>query len=244
MFNFLKKKTEFTQIKSILTDHMKQFEGKKSSIPEDIFDVTKFSIQEFISIFESMDTLIKNNDFEGCIKLSRSILETSINLQYIYKENMEKRAENFKLTQVKGMTKKFEALDEYTPEAKEMYDLFKEKLKGYKEPKIREKFTAVNSEAQYLTSYQRLSEFIHPTYRAERINFNEKRPFVENLKRIVRADTCVITLMALEVVCLKYDLDGGIILIDEPGYKGTLFFATNPKKAEEYMKSHEINKDI
>lgn len=244
MFNFLKRKTEFTPIKSILIDHMRQLEEKKSSIPEDVFDATKFSIEEFVGIFESMDTLLNKNDFEGCMKLSRSILENSINLQYIYKENTEKRAENFKLTQVKGMTKKFEALDEYTPEAKEMYDLFKEKLKDYKEPKIREKFTSVNSETQYLTSYQRLSEFIHPTYRPERINFNETRPFVENLKRIVRTDTCVITLMALEAVCLKYDLDGGIMVIDEPGYKGTLFFATNPKKAEEEMRKHSISPKV
>ncbi len=235
MFNIFNKKTNFDAIRSILKDHLNQLQEKKSSIPEDVFDVTKFSIEEFIGIFESMDTLIEKNDFEGCLKLSRSILENSINLQYIYKEDIEKRAGNFKLIQVKGMTKKFEALDEYTPEAKEMYDWLKEKLKDYKETKIREKFKAVNSETQYLGSYQRLSEFIHPTYRPGKINFTEKRPFVENLKRIVSADTCLITLMSLESVCTKYDLDGGIMVIEDSGYKGTVVFATNPKKAEKNM---------
>jgi hypothetical protein len=242
MFKFFKKKTVFEPMKSILQDHLNQIHEKRKSIPEDVFDVTKFSIEEFIGIFESMDTLIMKNNFEGCIKLSRSILENSINLQYIYKEDTEKRATNFKLTQVKGMAKKFEALDEYTPEAKEMYEFFKEQLKGYKETKIREKFTAVNSESQYLTSYQRLSEFIHPTYRSSKIDFTEKRPFVENLKRIVRADTCVITLMSLKEVCTKYDLDGGIMMIDEPGYIGHVFFATNPKKAKEEMKNHLLGR--
>lgn len=232
MFNLFTKKTNFGAIKSILIDHLRQLKDKKSSISEDVFDVTKFSVEEFISIFESMDILIEKNDFEGCIKLSRSILENSINLQYIYKEDIEKRSKNFKLTQVKGMTKKFEALDEYTSEAKEMYDLFKEQLKDYKETRIREKFEAVNSEALYLESYQRLSEFIHPTYRSGKINFAEKRPFVENLKRIVRADTCLITLMSLEAVCVKYDLDGGVMVIDDLGYKGPVVFATNPKKME------------
>lgn len=242
MFNLFKKKTVFGPMKSILQDHLNQIHEKRKSIPEDVFDVTKFSMEEFIGIFESMDTLVMKDDFEGCIKLSRSILENSINLQYIYKEDTEKRATNFKLTQVKGMAKKFEALDEYTPEAKEMYEFFKEQLKDYKETKIREKFTAVNSGSQYLTSYQRLSEFIHPTYRPSKIDFKEKRPFVENLKRIVRADTCVITLMSLKEVCTKYDLDGGIMMIDEPGYIGQVFFATNPKKAEEDMKNHPLGR--
>ncbi|MFA6446123.1 MAG: DUF5677 domain-containing protein [Candidatus Paceibacterota bacterium] len=241
MFNPINKK-KFAEIKSILIDHLNQLEGNKSLIPVDIFDVTKFSIDEFVSIFESMETLMRMKDFEGCLKLSRSILENSINLQYIYKEDTEKRAENFKLTQVKGMTKKFEVLDEFTPEAKEMYDLFKEKLKDYKEIKIREKFKVINSEIQYLKSYQRLSEFTHPTYRSKKIDFTERRPFVENLKRIVRSDTCLITLMALEVVCIKYDLDGGIMMIDEPGYIGQVFFATNPKKAEEDMKNHLLGR--
>lgn len=242
MFRFFKKKTIFGPMKLILQDHLEQIKEKQESIPKDVFDVTKFSIEEFIGIFESMDTLIMKEDFEGCIKLSRSILENSVNLKYIYKEDTEQRARNFKLTQVKGMAKKFEALDEYTPEAKETYDFFKEELKGYKETKIREKFEAVNSESQYLTSYQRLSEFIHPTYRPGRIDFTEKRPFIENLKRIVRADTCVITLMSLKAVCIKYDLDGGIMMIDEPGYIGHVFFATNPKKAEEDMKNHPLGR--
>lgn len=236
MLNLFKKKSVFAPIKSILRDHLRQLQDKKCLIPEDVFDVTKFSIEEFISIFDSMDILIKKNDFEGCIKLSRSILENSINLQYVYKEDIENRAKNFKLTQVKGMVKKFEALDEYTQEAKEMYDLFKEKLKDYKEIKIREKFKNVNSEEQYLTSYQRLSEFIHPTYRPEKINFKEERPFVDNLKRIVRADTYIITLMSLEAVCVKYNLDGGVMIIDDLGYKGNVVFATNPKKMEKVIK--------
>ena len=242
MFNFFMKKTMFGPIRLMLEDHLEQIQEKRESIHEDVFDVTKFSIEEFIGIFKSMDILIMKNDFEGCLKLSRSILENSVNLQYIYKEDTENRAKNFKLTQVKGMTKKFEALDEYTPEAKEMYDFLKEELKGYKETKIREKFIAINSVGQYLTSYQRLSEFIHPTYRSVKIDFLEKRPFIENLKRIVRADTCVIVLMSLKAVCTKYDLDGGFMVIDEPGYIGHVFFATNPKKAEEDMKNHPIGR--
>ncbi len=241
MFNFFKKKRNFVAMKLVITDHLRQLEEKRDSIPEDVFDITRFSFEELLSTFESMDTLIKKTDYEGCIKLSRSILENSVNLRYIYKEDTEKRAKNFKLKSVKELSRKFDSLEEITPEAKEMNDYFQELLKDYTpEKNIREKFKAVNSDATYVRSYRRLSEFIHPAYRPQKIDFSENRPYVLEMKRTVRSDTCIVTLMALMVVCLKYDLEGGIVMVDEPGYIGKVFFATNPKKAEEDMKDFKF----
>jgi hypothetical protein len=239
MFNFFKKKRNFVAMKLVITDHLKQLEEKRASIPEDVFDITRFSFEELLSTFESMDTLIKKRDYEGCIKLSRSILENSVNLRYIYKEDTEKRAKNFKLKSVKILSKKFESLDDPAPEAKEMNDYFQELLKDYTpEKNMRDKFKEINSEATYIRSYKRLSEFIHPVYRHKKIDFNQNRPYALEMKRTVRSDTCLVTLTALAVVCVRYNLDGGIVMIDEPGYIGKVFFATNPKKAEEDMKSH------
>jgi hypothetical protein len=223
----------FGPMRQMLADHLEQIGEKRKSIPEDVFDVTVFSIEEILSVFESMDILMQKGDYAGCIRLSRSILENSINLQYIYKEDVEKRAKNFKLAALNGLAKKFESLDDYTPEAKEMYGFFQEKLKEYEpEKRIRDKFKAVNSAAMYVRSYKRLSEHVHPTYRSHRLDYSENRPYIEELKRTVRADTCLITLIALERVCTKYDLDGGVMMIDDLGYKGTVLFATNPKKME------------
>lgn len=241
MFNFFKKKTMFGPMKQMLAAHLEQIAEKRDSISEDIFDVTIFTIEEILGVFESMDTLMQKRDYAGCIKLSRSILENSINLQYIYKEDIEKRAKNFKLASLGGMAKKFESLDEYTLEAKEMYEFFQEKLKEYTpEKSMRDKFKAVNSDATYVRSYRRLSEHVHPTYRSHKLDYSENRPYIEELRRTVRADTCLITLIALERVCSRYDLDGGIMMIDDLGYKGTVFFATNPKKAEEDMKNYPL----
>lgn len=240
-FNFFRKKRNFVAMRKVIADHLLQLEEKRDVIPEDIFDVTRFSLEEMLSTFVSMDALIKKDDFEGCIKLSRSILENSVNLRYIYKEDTEERAKNFKLTSVKVLTEKFEALKEYTPEAKEMNEFFQGLLKDYiPEKNMREKFKAINSEATYIRSYKRLSEFIHPVYRPKKINFSENRPYVMEMKRTVRSDTCIVTLAALEVICRKYDLDGGIVMIDEPEYAGTIFFATNPRKAEAEMKDVKL----
>lgn len=231
----------FGPMKQMLAAHLDQITEKRDSIPEDVFDVTVFTLEEILGVFESMDTLMQKRDYAGCIKLSRSILENSINLQYIYKQDTEKRAKNFKLASLKGMVRKFESLDEYTPEAREMYEFFQEQLREYeKEKHIREKFMEVNSDATYVRSYRRLSEHVHPTYRSHKLDYSENRPYIEELRRTVRADTCLIALIALERVCSRYDLDGGLMMIDDLGYKGTIFFATNPKKAEEDMKNHPL----
>mgnify|MGYP003393233789 FL=1 len=216
-----------------LADHIQQFQEKRKSVPADVFDVTMFSLEEIFSVFESMDILIQKNDYSGCIKLARSVLENSINIQYIYKDDSESRAKNFKLKSLEGMVKKFKTLNTNTPEVIEMHDFFQEKLKEYSpEKKIREKFRELNMDATYSRSYVRLSDHVHPTYRSHRLDYAESGPYVEELKRTVRADTCLITLMALEKICTKYDLDGGVMVIDDLGYKGTVLFATNPKKIE------------
>lgn len=73
------------------------------------------------------------------------------------------------------------------------------------------------------------------------MDFSENhRPYVLEMKKTVRSDTALVALMALEAVCARYDLEGGIMSIDEPGYKGTVFFATNRKRAEEEMKNFKF----
>lgn len=220
----------------MLVVHLDQVAERRKVISEDVFDVTMFFLEELLSIFESMDILMRRNDYPGSIKLARSILETSISLQYIYKEDTEKRARNFKLASLEKLSKRLRLLNEDTPETKQMIEFFEQQLKEYSpERNAYDKFKDVGSEDLYLRSYKRLSEHVHPTYRPQRLDYTESRPYIEELKRTVRADTLIITLMALEKVCLKYDLDGGMMTIDDLGYKGTVSFATNPRRAEEYM---------
>ncbi len=219
-------------MKLFLEEHLKQIEEKRENIDPDIFDITKFTIEEFISLFNSMDILLENDDFEGSLKLSRSILENSINLRYIYEKDSQKRARNFKLTAVNGLVKKFKTLDKPDAELRGFNTILEKTLEDYKQIQTRQKFKEVNSEDEYLKSYQRLSEFIHPTYRSKKIDFRKEGPYINSLKGIVRSDTCIVTLMVLKAICIKYDMDGGVMMLEEPKYKGTVFFATNPKKAE------------
>lgn len=240
MFNFKRKKKNFVAMEDILQEHLKQLNEKKESMPQDVFDITRFSIEEFISCFKSMQTLIKSKDYEGCLKISRPILETSANIRYIFKGDAENRAKNFKIKSVKNLSDRMSSLsdEEYTVEIRELNDYFQEILKDYvPEKNIREKFKEAQMEETYLRSYKRLSEFVHPVYKTEKIDFEVERPYTTELKRTVEVDTCLITLEALKDICVKYDLDGTISMIDNPGYKALILFATNPKKAKERQKT-------
>lgn len=241
MFNLFKKnqRTEdLKQIKIFLRKHKEQLIKNKDKVPQDIFDVTNFFFDEVLDIYESMDILIRKDHFRGCLPMARLLLENSINLQYVYKQDTEQRAKNYKLASANSFLKRLSTLKETNSELNEMKAVFENELKDYAPDKktLRDKAEEVNMQSMYKDSYKRLSEYIHSEYRANR-DLNRVGPYTEYLKRMVFSDTLLVTLEALKSVCERYDLDGGVMIIDDPGYKGVIFFATNPKKQEEYMKS-------
>lgn len=237
MFNLFKKNNkedDIEEIKKFLTMHLSQLIKAKDKIPEDVFDVTKFFIEENLDIYESMNILMSKNHFRGCIPLSRSILENSINLQYIYKEDTEQRAKNFKLASMDSFLKRYNDFEDNSPQYKEMKNVFENQLKYYVKDRknIKEKFEEVNSHLFYKEAYKRLSGYVHSEYKINR-DFTENRPYNNYLKRLVFTDTLLVTLEALKVVCEKFDLDGNFMVIDDLDYNRTIFFSTNPKKMEE-----------
>lgn len=136
MFN-LRKKTTFDQIQLIIKDHKKQLEKKGNQIPKDVLDVTTFLLNEIYDVFHSMSILMRKKDFVGCSRLARTIFENSINIQYIYKKDTEKRAEDFKKISLENMVKKIESLDknETFPGKRDIHDLLKENLNNFKNDK-------------------------------------------------------------------------------------------------------------
>lgn len=239
MFNFLKNKNsrheDMKQVKSFIRGHRKEFIENKQKISQDIFDVTIFFFDEILDIYESMDILIQKGHFKGCLPMARLLLENSINLQYIYKQDSEKRAKDFKLASAQALSKRFATLDENTEEFRGVKYILEDQLRGFVKDKktLKEKADEVNFESLYKDSYKRLSGYVHSAYRVN-WDFDEERPYNLFLKRLVFSDTALVTLEALKSICEKYDLDGGVMfVIDEPGYKGDIAFATNPKKMEE-----------
>jgi hypothetical protein len=240
MFDFFKKPSkqkDFKEVRQFLVAHFKQFHEAKKSIPQDVLDATLFLLTESIQLFDSIDILSRKNHFRGCLPIARTIMEISINLQYIYRKDVEKRAKLFKLDSMYEMKRKGDSIEDeskHNPVYQEYMKKLDEELKDHKKEKktIYEKAAEVNMESFYVSTYRRLSEYVHSGYRPAR-DFDEEGPYNDFLKRVVFTDTIMFMLMGLKSVCEKYDLDGGFMVIDDPGYKGIVFFSTNPKKEEE-----------
>jgi hypothetical protein len=176
-----------------------------------------FFLHDMVQLYESIGVLSDKNQFRGCLPLARSLLECSINFQYIYKEDTEQRAKNFKRKSYEELRKRGKTI---TSDLKE-YTAFMERLE---------------TELQDYVPNKRLSEFVHVGYKPFR-DFDEEGPYNDYLKRLVFSDTVLFILKSLESVCTRYDLGGGFMVIEDPGYIGTIFFSTNPKKEEERMKA-------
>lgn len=242
LFNKPSRKKDFKEVREFLIAHFKMLHDAKNKIPQDVFDVSSFFITEAIQLFDSIDILTRKNHFRGCLPIARTIMEISINFQYIYKENVEQRAKAFKLDSMLEMKRKGDAVKEESkdnPVYQEYMDKLEGELKGYQKEKktVYEKAREINMESSYISTYKRLSEYVHSGYQPIR-DFDEEGLYNEFLKRVVFSDTVMFILMALKSMCEKYDLDGGFMIIDEPGYVGTIFFSTNPKKEEERTKAY------
>jgi len=234
MLNFFKKNPhtqDLEHIKIFLRSHLDQLTEAKDKISQNILDVTKFFIEENLDYYESMDILMRKNHFRGCIPMARSIFENSINLQYIYKENTEQRARNFKLASMDSFLKRWTDFKEYPHEVEEMKKYFESELKNYVPDRktIKEKAEEVGVHSMYRDIYKRLSEYVHSGYKSKR-DFDDGGPYSTYMKRIVFSDALLVVLESLRKICERYDFDGGVMIIDDP--KGVVFFATNPKKQE------------
>ncbi len=244
MFNLFKKNTQhenLKQVKDFILEHSEEFSINKEKISQDVFDVTMFFFKEVLDLYESMDILIQKDHFRGFLPISRSLLENSINIQYIYDKDTENRAKNFKLASIDKFLKRHKGQKYDEPECKEMESKFKEMLKDYvpgPRMTIEDKFKQVNSHSLYKDEYKRLCEYVHSDYKGPR-DLNDNGPYPAYLRRLVFSDTLLVVLEALKSICERFDLEGGVMVIDDPGYKGKLFYSTNPKKSEEVMRNKE-----
>ena len=243
MFNFLKRNSRSDDMKiakDFFAIHFNQILENKERISQDVFDVTMFFIEEAIILYDSMDLLMQENHFQGCLPIAKSLLENSINIQYIYNDDIEVRAKNFKLASASNFLKRFSKVDDNSIEHKEVKKQFENILKDYspENKTIKQKSDEINIGSVYQDVYKRLSEYVHPSYKLNR-DFDQIRPYIIYLKRVVFSDILLINAEALRRICEKYDLDGAVIKIDDPGYKGIVFHSTNPKKQEEREKNNK-----
>lgn len=253
MFGLFSKNNEqikdLEQIKKFLRSHIDEFKSKEKEIPADVFEASVFLLEEILDMYESISTLYRRDHFRSCIILARTILENSINLRYIYQSDTEKRAKNFKLFSLREYLNRADKVENTPKEAKEFLDFLRQETlhyqpsgtnQGYWDGKsIRDKALSLKSETVY-DMYRHLSNYLHSKYRGNR-NLSVERPYNDFLRKLVFKDILVHTLQALTDMCLKYDLEGGIMIMhDYPQQGHVLLFATNPKRREAEMKDVKL----
>jgi hypothetical protein len=230
---------DLKQIRIFLSNHLKEWEKRKKDIPHDVFQTTRFILNGLIDAYESISVLYKQEHYESCIILARTILENSVNLKYIYKKDLERKARNFAIFPMKSWvekSKKFDGIEMLGKE--ELINAMKKELETYLPSgtrsnywdgkSIKELFEEVNLTKLYTEGYSRLSGFTHSNFKGP-VDMHEDRPYFDFIRRFIFVDILVVTLEALKLMNEKYNLLEGLMLIEDYPHDGavTLFSVNN-----------------
>lgn len=218
--------------------NLDELQGKAS--PE-LLAVTGFLIAETIDLYDAVIILRKKGRFLPCLMLARSMVENSINLQYIYQKNTEQRARNFHAFPLKDYLKRAEGVEPRNDEDRKMLNRMREEIKSHKPEgersyhwdgkSIGQIFRELELERMHSAIYSRLSGFTHAQFGSR--NFQEDRPYTNFLKTLLTKEVFLSVLESLRSVSEHFDLAPDVLLID--GFPGTgpdIFFTTNRKRTK------------
>ncbi|MBU1293123.1 hypothetical protein KJ819_03620 [Patescibacteria group bacterium] len=216
---------------------------ERKTTPE-LFAVTRFLVEENIDIYESIITLRKKGRFLPCLTLARSLLENSINLQYIYQKDTEQRARNFYHYPLREYVMRTESLPNISELQAKLLRKMQEELKSHKPAgkrrhhwdgkSISEIFSELDLKDTHAPLYSRLSGFTHAQFGNR--DFLQDRPYINFLKTVATKEVFVSVLESLRVVTEHFDLEPDVVRIEDfPKEGSTLLFSTHPKKSEKEM---------
>ena len=223
-----------------LQRHLAELRKKKADVQEDIFDVTAFILEENIDLYQSIITLYKQNHFRSCLILIRNILENFVTLQYIYANDSEKRAKNFRLFSGIKYLKRADKVKDMPPEVrKEFFEMLRTMERDYQPSgsrkgqwdgkSMREMCEELKLTFIYEDWYSRLSGYTHSQYRGNR-DLDHVGPYNNFLRDLVWKHVSVVGLQTLYKINSKYNLTEDIVILEDYPQKGaTFFFAVNER---------------
>lgn len=231
---------DLREARKFLTQYLEDFLKVREKSDPELFEATRFLLQENIDMYGAIIELHKKDHFLSCLIIGRSILENSINLQYIYRAESEQRAKNFTLYGLMQYKRRMEELKITSEGQVELMKSIDKKLKGYKpsgESKyhwdgksISKLFTELNLKSLYPSLYGRLSGFTHGSFGNR--NFNQSRPYIQLLRGLFTRELFLVVLESLRVVSERFDMEPAVVCIDDFPAGATTLFSTNPKKME------------
>jgi len=242
---FLKKREilhDFKKITKCQEAHLKELLKRKSNIQSDVFDATRFILEEGIDFYKSLIVLFNKGHIQSCLLMARPIVENAIDLQYIFQKDTEKRAKNYILHPVVSSIDKLKESEDLPGKDKviEWLEQLKSELNksggqntywdGKNFKKICEE---LNQGAIYELWYTRLSKYIHSQYKGER-GLERKGPYTDFIKRFISQDIMILTLGSLKAINEKYNLlEGRVVIKNYPHENAVLIFSISSKETDE-----------
>jgi hypothetical protein len=239
---------DLEDICNFLKHYLQDFEAIREKVSPSLFRVTYFLMQENLDIYESIIALRRKGRFLSCLILGRSLLENSVNLQYIYQRDTEQRAHNFDLYPMKEYIERSSAIEDMPKEGVEAISRMREELKEYRPAgdfrnhwdgkNIWLVFSELDLKSTYTSLYKRLSNFSHSAFGNR--NFQQDRPYINFLKGLLTKEIFIMVLESVRAVSERFDMDEAVARIEDCPPGVTLFFSTNPKRSE--AKQSEVHK--
>lgn len=222
------------RIKEAVDFQLSELIRRKKEFDENLFQVTAFMLENISDAIASIITLHKNH-FKSSLIIARNILEDSINLQYIYKSDSERKALNHMVFSQKELLKRINEYNYEVPEDlqkrilknQEKVDLYKPtgtKKNYWDGLSMKEIIESLGYKRMYSDWYVRLSGYIHSQYK-NKIDINSDGPYATFLRELLFRDLMINILQSLKSINEKLDLiEGAFIFDDYPKKDSTLFF--------------------
>lgn len=231
---------DIKQIRFVVLSHLRELIKRRKEVDDNLFEITAFLLDE---IGDSLASIIKlrEDHLKSSIMIARFILEDSVNLQYIYKADSEKRALNYRSFSAKGLLKRMEQSREEDERIKGEIPRVKERVDMYSPTgnnsshwdgrSVKEIMSDLGLDDIYSNWYMRMSSYTHPQYHGHKITADVDSPYINFLKDMVFKDLALPILESLKVINEKLDLlEGGVIFKNYPKKNSTLVFSINNKR--------------
>ncbi len=234
---------DFKEIVRMQKGHLDELVSRRADIEPDVFNVMKFILEESIGHYNSIIVLFKKDQFQACLLIGRSIIESSINLQYILRSETERKAKNFILHSTTSFIKGLRSIKEEMPGKVEMLNYLEELEEQLQKSGSKDfhwdgkSFKQICDELGlsdiYEAWYSRLSKYVHSQYKGTR-DFEQERPYNDFLKRLITKDMYILTLQTLKDINEKYNLlEGGATIFDYPQQGAVMVFSISSKKIDD-----------
>lgn len=231
---------DIKQIRFVVLSHLRELIKRRKEIDDNLFEITAFLLDEISDSLAAIITL-RENHLKNSVMIGRYILEACVNLHYIYKNDSEKRALNYRAFSAKSLLKRMEQCQDEDEKIKNEIPRVKDRVNQHNPmgknsshwdgKSVKEIMDDLGLEKIYIDWYTRMSSYIHPQYHGQKITADVDSPYINYLKSMVFKDLSLPILESLKVINERFDLlEGGVIFKNYPKKKSILVFSINNKR--------------